>query len=50
MGPISRNPGSTRPPPRSRVAATSAGNAWAVGQDYVNGKTIILHWDGTVWK
>ena len=31
------------------VAATSAGNAWTVGQNVVNGKTIILHWNGTAW-
>ena len=31
------------------VAETSASNAWAVGQDYVHGKTIILHWNGTAW-
>jgi hypothetical protein len=31
------------------VAATSASNAWTVGQDVVNGKTIILHWNGTAW-
>jgi hypothetical protein len=36
------------------VAATSPGNAWAVG-DYNNGysggdgHTVILHWDGTAW-
>jgi hypothetical protein len=32
------------------VAATSARNAWAVGQATVSGKTIILHWDGTAWR
>src|SRR5215472_4972187 len=32
------------------VAATSARNAWAVGQDVDHGKTIILHWNGTAWK
>ena len=32
------------------VAATSARDAWAVGQNYVNGKTIILRWRGTAWK
>jgi hypothetical protein len=31
------------------VAATSASNAWAVGQNYVNGTTIILHWTGAAW-
>ncbi len=31
------------------VAATSARNAWAVGQGD-NGKTIILRWNGTSWK
>jgi hypothetical protein len=32
------------------VAATSASNAWAVGQDVGNGKTVILRWNGTAWK
>ena len=32
----------------SGVAATSAGNAWAVGSDG-NGKTLIVHWNGTAW-
>jgi len=32
------------------VAATSARDAWAVGQNYVNGKTIILRWRGAAWK
>jgi hypothetical protein len=32
------------------VAATSASNAWAVGQDAGNGKTVILRWNGTAWK
>jgi hypothetical protein len=31
------------------VAATSATNAWAVGGT-VNGRTLILHWNGTAWK
>jgi hypothetical protein len=35
------------------VRATSATDAWAVG-DFVNGnnvsQTLILHWNGTVWK
>jgi hypothetical protein len=31
------------------VAATSASNAWAVGQAN-SGKTLILHWNGTAWK
>jgi len=34
------------------VAATSASNAWAVG-DYATGtgdKTLILHWNGRAWK
>ena len=31
------------------VAATSASNAWAVGQT-INGATIILRWNGTAWK
>ena len=33
----------------SAVAATSAGNAWAVGTDGT-GKTLIEHWNGTAWK
>jgi hypothetical protein len=32
------------------VAATSARNAWAVGQAVDSGKTVILHWNGTAWK
>ena len=31
------------------VAATSARNAWAVGQAHSSGKSIILHWNGTAW-
>src|SRR5215469_16970727 len=31
------------------VAATSARNAWAVGQAVSSGKTIILHWNGATW-
>jgi len=31
------------------VAATSAGNAWAVGAG-PGGKTLILHWNGTTWS
>jgi hypothetical protein len=34
------------------VAATAAGNAWAVGK-YFNGtgyQTMVLHWNGTSWK
>jgi hypothetical protein len=31
------------------VAATSARNAWAVGSTS-SGKSLILHWNGTVWK
>ena len=30
------------------VSATSATNAWAVGQ--ANGRTFILHWNGKTWK
>src|SRR5215469_10071998 len=33
----------------SSVAATSASNAWAVG-DLGNGKTLIVRWNGTAWK
>jgi hypothetical protein len=36
------------------VAATSATNAWAVGEYYIRGgtadRTLILRWDGTAWK
>ena len=34
------------------VAATSAGNAWAVGGYVKTGpeQTLILHWNGTAWK
>ena len=31
------------------VAATSASNAWAVGQAIPSGKTVILRWNGTTW-
>ena len=31
------------------VAATSAGNAWAVG-DFALNQTLILHWNGTSWR
>ena len=31
------------------MAATSAGNAWAVGSvGYI--KTLVLHWNGKAWK
>jgi hypothetical protein len=33
----------------SGVAATSASNAWAVGYTD-NGKTLIVHWNGTKWS
>jgi hypothetical protein len=32
------------------VAATSARNAWAVGGVVTNGKTLILHGNGTTWS
>jgi hypothetical protein len=34
------------------VTATSAGNAWAVGNTVSSGgdQTLILHWNGTAWK
>jgi hypothetical protein len=34
------------------VAATSATNAWAVGESNLNGRPqpLILHWNGTAWK
>jgi hypothetical protein len=35
------------------IAATSATNAWAVGQDVRASndiRTLILHWDGTAWR
>ena len=32
------------------VAATSAGNAWAVGSTpSLAGSTLILHWNGKAW-
>lgn len=37
----------------SAVAATSASNAWAVGNTTAGApgnKTLILHWNGTAWK
>src|SRR6266704_3562035 len=49
----SQNPGgSSHDNVLAAVAATSAGNAWAVGR-YFNGtayRTLILHWNGTAWK
>ena len=34
------------------VAATSAGNAWAVGYTSATTgmKTLIMRWNGTAWK
>jgi hypothetical protein len=34
------------------VAAVSANNIWAVGQNYGSGEpsTLVEHWDGTVWS
>src|SRR5215472_10459532 len=32
------------------VAATSTGNAWAVGYTRKSGKTLIERWNGTAWK
>ena len=35
------------------VAATSAGNAWAVGHTVtpgIDGRPLIEHWDGTTWR
>jgi hypothetical protein len=32
------------------VAAVSARDAWAVGVNEPDGKTLILHWNGTAWK
>jgi hypothetical protein len=34
----------------SGVTATSASNAWAVGNGLGNGKTWIFHWNGTRWS
>ncbi len=49
----SQNPGgSSHDNVLAAVAATSSGNAWAVGA-YSNGtadQTLILHWNGTAWK
>jgi hypothetical protein len=32
------------------VAATSTGNAWAVGYTRESFKTLIVRWNGTAWK
>ncbi len=36
------------------VAATSPGNAWAIGEYYIRGgtadRTLVLRWDGAAWK
>jgi hypothetical protein len=48
----SPSPGSVGLDFLSGVAATSATNAWAVGQ-YYNGsayQTLILHWNGSAWR
>ena len=35
----------------SSVAATSAGNVWAVGSTgkYPSARSLVVHWDGTTW-
>ena len=45
----SNSPSFTTAGSLSGVAATSPGNAWAVGSSDSN-KTLVLHWNGTVWK
>jgi hypothetical protein len=32
------------------VAATSAGNAWAVGTLNLGGEVVLLHWNGRAWR
>ncbi len=34
----------------SAVAASSAGNAWAVGTGGAGGKALIVHWNGSRWS
>ena len=51
----SQNPGdSGKSSGFSGVAATSSGNAWAVGSYVKNsmslGQTLVEHWNGTAWK
>ncbi len=49
----SQNPGgSSHDNVLAAVAATSSGNAWAVGaySDGTADQTLILHWNGTAWK
>jgi hypothetical protein len=48
-----RTPSPTRTAALQGVAATSAGNAWAVGDTGTitrPGGTLILHWSGRAWK
>lgn len=47
------NPGPTHTYNLRGVAATSATNAWAVGYASLGGgraRTVVLHWNGTVWR
>jgi len=48
----SPNPGGSAGNVLSGVAATSAGNAWAVGDYSIGGQEqmLIEHWNGTAWK
>jgi hypothetical protein len=46
---VSASPGS-RNSSLTAVAATTAGNAWAVGDSPTTGTVIILHWNGHVWR
>ncbi len=48
----SRNPGGSSNSMLTAVAATSATNAWAVGEYYIGTavRTIIERWNGKVWK
>lgn len=46
---VSASPGS-RNSSLTGVAATSADNAWAVGDSPTTGTVIILHWNGHAWR
>jgi hypothetical protein len=49
----SPNPGGGSGSELNAVTATSAGNAWAVGDTNFTGgaaRTLILHWNGHAWK
>ncbi|MGN6167796.1 MAG: hypothetical protein ACTHQQ_06445 [Solirubrobacteraceae bacterium] len=48
----SPNPGGANGSGLNGVAATSATNAWAVGDDFKGGpqQTLVEHWNGKAWK